>query len=212
MAVVIESESKGLGESAGAAGDRFAGGVEGQPSKRSHAGQPLEGFGRSKQDRGGASRDAADDVDAGVNSVASIGVEPSRWTEHGLVAWGRAGMGMGRGIAAIAEIGLDLDQSNHHAFSGFEASNQPATDQFGRDDAAIARIEGLAKGLAEGGHGRSIGKSAVSAPSKTRQSEPTLECRAGMADALYAPRVAQRTPRRPFLCGDDRSRKGRRPR
>jgi hypothetical protein len=65
-------------------------------------------------------------------------------------------VGVRRGIAAITEVGLDLDQSNHQAFSAVETSNEPTADQFGGNDSAVACIEGLGKGLGEG-HARSIG-------------------------------------------------------
>ncbi len=59
-------------------------------------------------------------------------------------------MGVRRRVASVSEIGLDLDQPNHQPFPGLEASNQPAADEFGRDDSWVACIEGLAKRSLEG--------------------------------------------------------------
>jgi 2-oxoglutarate dehydrogenase E1 component len=110
-------------------------------------------------------------------------------------------MGVRRRVAAVSEIGLDLDQPDHQPFPRLEASNQPAAEKFGRDDSRVACIEGLAKGFFEG-HRRSIGKTTDRArPSSTRVI-PDIECRAGSADALYASRfvfqrgaVKKRRPR-----------------
>jgi hypothetical protein len=74
-----------------------------------------------------------------------------------LVARREATVGVRRGIAAVAEVGLDFDQSNHQAFSAVESPNQPTTDEFASDDSAVACIEGQGKRLGEG-HARSIGQ------------------------------------------------------
>jgi len=174
LSVVFEPESEGLRQSARPACDQFVLGITGQPTKRPHASQTLERFGGPEQNRGGLSRNAAHDVDAGVNPVAAIGVESPSRAEHASVARRGATMGVRSGIAAVAEIGFDLDQPNDQPFSGFEASNESTADEFGGDDAAVASIEGLAKGLGEG-HGRSIGEWAESASSTTRDSDPPLE-------------------------------------
>ncbi len=66
-------------------------------------------------------------------------------------------MGVRGGIAAVTEVGLDFNESNHQTLSGFETPYQSTADQFGGDQPAITREEGPAKRLQEG-HAGSIGQ------------------------------------------------------
>jgi len=205
-AVVVESEAEGLGEPAGPSRDQFTVRIGRQFSEYPHVSQPFERLGGSKQDGRSLSGNAAHDVDAGVNSVAAISVESPGRTEHGSIASRRTRVGVGRGVAAIAEIGFDFDQSNHQALSGFQSPNKSAADEIGGDDAAVSRVEGLAKRIGED-HARSIGQSQDPASSKplARSLERglRLECGAGIADDLYAPPFARRGPERPVRCGTE---------
>ncbi len=114
-------------------------------------------------------------------------------------------MGMRGGIASVAEIGLDFDQAKHQTFSALESPNQSAADEIGCDDASIALIEGLAMRLGQR-HLWSIGQRADLAPLAARKSDPHLESGAGMADALYATRLAHRGRWGSILCGRGRYR------
>jgi len=167
--------------------------------------QPFEWLGSSKQDGRSLSGNAAHDIDAGVYSVAAISVESPGRTEHGSIASRRTRVGVGRGVAAIAEIGFDFDQPYHQAFSGFQSPNESAANEIGGDDAAVSRVEGLAKRIGED-HARSIGQSEDPASSKPLERGLRLECGAGIADDLYAPPFACRGPERAVRCGTSRSR------
>ncbi len=103
------------------------------------------------------------DVHAGMDSIASIRVQAPGGPEHGPISSGLARVGMGGGIAAIAQIGFDLDQAQDQAVARRETPNQSTPDQIGGHDARIAGIEALAEWFSEG-HVSSIGKSSDRAP------------------------------------------------
>jgi NADPH-dependent 2,4-dienoyl-CoA reductase/sulfur reductase-like enzyme len=67
---------------------------------------------------------------------------------------------MGGGVAAIAAVGLDLDDAKDESWATAESMNQAAADQVGGHEARIPRVESLPKGWAEG-HGPSIGEMAA---------------------------------------------------
>lgn len=160
---MVELEAERLGESAGSARDQFAPRVRGKSAKVPHSHQPLEWFGSSKQDGGRTSRNAADDVHTGVNSVTAIAVQASGWAEHRPIASCRPAVSVRCGVAAVAEISLDLDQANDQSFARRESSNQSTADEFRRDQSRVACIEGLTKGCSER-HARSIGEMPNHAP------------------------------------------------
>ena len=165
LSVIVEFEAERLGESAGPSRDQFVPGVRGKSAKVPHMHESLERFGGSKQNGARASRKAADDVHAGVNSVTSIAVQASGWAEHRPIASCRPAVSVRCGVAAVAEISLDLDQANDQSFARRESSNESTADEFRCDQSRVARIEGLTKGCSER-HARIIGKTLNHAPSR----------------------------------------------
>ena len=128
-----------------------------QAAEGAHCGQPVDRFGGPQENRCGAFGDRANDVDASVDAVASIGVEPSGRSEHRLVARCRTSMSVGGGITPVSEVSLDLDDSNDEALVGLEAVDEATSDQLSSDDAAVSGIERPAKGATKG-HPSSIPK------------------------------------------------------
>jgi hypothetical protein len=53
-------------------------------------------------------------------------------------------MGVGRGIAAIAQVGFDLDQSKDQAIAVGKPPDEPTADQLGGDLTTISGEECLA--------------------------------------------------------------------
>jgi hypothetical protein len=94
-------------------------------------------------------------------------------------------MAVGRGVGAVAEIGLDLDEAQDEWLTVGEPVDQPTADQIGRDGAGIACVEGLSK-RAGGRHLVMIGKPTADArvPKGARSRPGRLEPPAGTADAL----------------------------
>jgi hypothetical protein len=117
LAVVIEPQSESLGESPGPDGEERRFRVVLETSKASHATLSLDRFGGTKQHGGGAAVSLADDVHTGVDTVAAVAIEASGGSEHRPVALRRAGVRMGSGVAAIAQIGLYLRDLNHESFA-----------------------------------------------------------------------------------------------
>ncbi len=128
-AVVFEAQPEGLGESSGTHCDQCGSGIDPEPSKAPHPLVALEWFCRAQQDGRRPARSLADDVDAGVDPVAAIGVQASGRAKHRPVAVGLPGVGMGGGVAAVAEISLDLGNSNHEPLAAVQPVDDPTTDQ-----------------------------------------------------------------------------------
>ncbi len=145
-AVVPERESECLGQASGAARCESRIGTPRQPTKPSHRVQALEWLGRPKQHRCGLSRRPADDVHAGVESVDPVRIEAPGGSKHRAIAWRGAAMGMGGGIASVAQVRLDLHQANRQPFSGGQSVDQSTPDQVGGDLPAIPGVEASAQG------------------------------------------------------------------
>jgi len=157
LTVVFGPQPEGLCESPRAHCDQCRLRFFAEPPKPPHSFLALDGFGRSQQDRGGSSVNFTHDIDAGVDPVTAVGVEPPSGSEHGLVALGRAAVSVGGGIAAVSEIGFDLRDPNHESLSIFQAVSQATADQLSRDAATIAGIEALGKRFSEAhSGGRSV--------------------------------------------------------
>lgn len=204
--VVGQIETQRLGESAWAPRDQSGRRVGRETPKSTHLAEPFERFCRAKQDGGSPSRLGADDIHARMDPVAPIRVETTGGPEHRAVAGRRAPMSMGRGVASVPEVGLDLDDPDHEPHPGSQSAYQTTANQVACDMSAIPRVEPEAKWRAEG-HPSSIGE-------LTRDARPTsrdrkrvqpvgrcpsnaplcedlpraLETGAGMADAGYAVR------------------------
>ena len=140
-AVVPERESECLGQSSGSPRREAPVGPPRQPTKPAHRVQALEWLGRPKQHRGGLSRGPADDVHAGMESVDPVRVEAPGRPEHRAIAWSGTAMGVGGGIASVAEVRLDLHQADHQPFSRGQPVDQPTPDQIGGDLSAIPGVE-----------------------------------------------------------------------
>ncbi len=154
--IVFEAEPEGLGEPTGTPGDEGRSGLVGESSECPHPGKALEGFTRPEEDGARLARWAADDVDAGMDSIASVGVEASRRTEHRAIAGRWPSVGVGCRILAFTEIGFHLDEPQHQALPGFEPVDQTAADKVGCDGEDVSCEEGPTQGATEG-HASSIG-------------------------------------------------------
>jgi len=144
MAIVVEFEAERLGQASGASRDEFERTLPRQPSQFAHAGRSDDRFAGAKQDGARLSGFAADDVHAGVDSITSIRVESTGRAEHGLISGCATAMGVGRGIAAIAQVGFDLDQSKDQAIAVGKPPDEPTADQLGGDLTTISGEECLA--------------------------------------------------------------------
>ena len=140
-AVVPEREPERLGQSSWPARREPRVRLGSQPAKSAHRVQARERLGRPQQHRGRLARRSADDVHTGMESVDAVRVEASGGSEHRAVAWGGSAMGVGRRIAAVAEVGLDFHQADHQSFSGGQSMDQPTPDQVGCDPSAIPGVE-----------------------------------------------------------------------
>lgn len=131
--VVIESEPEGLGQTPGSAGDpakrarRIGSGRE--AAKPSHRLQPLDGLGRPQQDRSTAPAGFADEIQAGVNAVAAVGVNPPRDIEHALVSLRPTNMRMRCRIAPLTQVRLDLDEPARQPISARGLVHEDRSDQ-----------------------------------------------------------------------------------
>jgi hypothetical protein len=141
---MIELEAQRLCKSTRASCDLYGGRLVVQATESTHRFKTLEGLRRAQQDRGRSAGFVANDVDAGMDSIASIRVEASRWSKHRLIARRWATMGVGRGVASVAQIGLDFDQANDESLTGFQPMNEAASDQLACDGTTVTCIECLA--------------------------------------------------------------------
>ena len=170
--VVGQLEAERLGKSSRTSCDLCGGRVGRKTAKCAHFTESFEGLRRAEKDSGRAAGLCADDVHAGMDPVAAISVEPTGRTEHRAVAGCRTSMGMGRSVAAIPEVGLDLDDPDHEPHPGIQSANQATPDQVAGDASTVPRVESEAKRWAEG-HPASIGKSIGDARFASGAREPT---------------------------------------
>jgi len=84
-------------------------------------------------------------------------------------------MCVGCGVAAVAKIGLDFDDSGHEPHAIAHAPNEATVDQSTTHDPAIERVEILAKRRAER-HFISIGEIMARAPGSTACSVAGRSC------------------------------------
>ena len=143
-AIVVEFEAERLCQPSGTSRDEFERTLPRQPSQFAHAGRSNERFAGAKQDGARLPGFAADDVRAGMDSIASIRVESSGRAKHGLISRCATAVGMGRGIAASAQVGFDLDQSKDQAIAVGKPPDEPTADQLGGDLTTISGEECLA--------------------------------------------------------------------
>lgn len=144
-AIVVEFEAERLGQPSGTSRDEFERTLPRQPSQFAHAGRSDERFAGAKQDGARLPGFAADDVRAGMDSIASIRVESSGRAKHGLISRCATAVGMGRGIAASAQVGFDLDQSKDQAIAVGKPPDEPTADQLGGHLTTISGEECLAQ-------------------------------------------------------------------
>ena len=78
---------------------------------------------------------------------------------------------MGSRVAAVAEIGFDLDQPNHQPKPGIQPVYETTTHEFEGDPPAIPSVEREAMGRTER-HLASIGESTPAAPDSSRNTPP----------------------------------------
>ncbi len=166
QAVIRKSETKGLCESARSSCDLTGRGVRIEASELAHLIESLDGFRRPQEDGRGVSCFGANDVYARMNPITPVRVEPSSGSEHRFVALRGAAMCVGCGVAAVAKIGLDFDDSGHEPPATTHAPNEATADQPTSYDTAIERVERLAKRRAER-HFISIGEIMARAPGLT---------------------------------------------
>ncbi len=144
-AIVVEFEAERLGQPSGTSRDEFERTLPRQPSQFAHAGRSDERFAGAKQDGARLPGFAADDVRAGMDSIASIRVESFGRAKHGLISRCATAVGMGRGIAASAQVGFDLDQSKDQAIAVGKPPDEPTADQLGGHLTTISGEECLAQ-------------------------------------------------------------------
>ena len=130
-AVLVEADPESLAELARAVGDLPVGDVSAQAAKPAHRRGALHGLQRPQQQGCGPAGRLADDVGAGVDAVAPVGVEVRGRAKHGAIARGLTPVCVGARVAAVAQVGLDLDDPPDQLPAVGQAPDQIGAEQLG---------------------------------------------------------------------------------
>jgi hypothetical protein len=160
---VGERQVERLREAPGPARERPLRGAGRQATQGAHPLQPGHRLERAQQHRRSAAAGFAHHVGAGVHAVAAVDVEAARRTEHRAVAGRRPAVRVRARVAAVADIGLDLDDPADQAGAVGEPVLEIGADQLARHPRPGAVEEGAREGRAEA-HGISGGRPGGSAP------------------------------------------------
>ena len=109
---------------------------------REHARLALERLERAQEHRRRAARGLAHQVRAHVDAHRHVHVEVSGRAEHGAVAPRLATVRVRAGIAAVAQVGLDLDDPPGQARAAGQLAHQRQAQEVRRDLERRAREEG----------------------------------------------------------------------
>jgi hypothetical protein len=151
--VVLEAEGEGLCETSRPGGQQPRIRAGGERTMRAHRVGPREWLDGPQQDRGADALPVAHDIDAGVDAVAQVGVQPSGRAEHAAVARRRSGVGVRARVRAVAHVGLHLDDPAGQARAVGERADEETAEQLGRHVDGRAREEASGQ-LSSRSHGR----------------------------------------------------------